>query len=137
YQAGTLSGNPVAVAAGLTTLRLADDAVYARLDAVAAELRSAVGAAFEAAGVPHVVQRAGSLFSVFLGEASARDGVANYAAAQAQDVEGHRRFFHAMLEAGVMLPPSAFEAWFVTAAHDDVAVGRVVAALGPAALAAR
>ena len=110
--------------------------MYARLDAVAAELRAAVGAAFEAAGVPHVVQGAGSLFSVFLGEAPARDGVADYAAAQGQDVEGHRRFFHAMLEAGVMLPPSAFEAWFVTAAHDDAAMGRVLEALPGAARAA-
>ncbi|NCT92125.1 glutamate-1-semialdehyde 2,1-aminomutase [Cellulomonas sp. APG4] len=136
YQAGTLSGNPVAVAAGLATLRLADDAVYARLDATAARLRDAVGHAFAEAGVPHVVQHAGNLFSPFLGEAPARDGVRDYAAAQAQDVAAHRRFFHAMLEAGVALPPSAYEAWFVTAAHDDDALTRILDALPAAARAA-
>jgi glutamate-1-semialdehyde 2,1-aminomutase len=136
YQAGTLSGNPVAVAAGLATLRLADDAVYARLDEAAATLRDAVGHALQEAGVPCAVQHAGNLFSPFLGEGPARDGVQDYAGAQAQDVAAHRRFFHAMLEQGVALPPSAFEAWFVTAAHDDDALGRVVAALPAAARAA-
>src|SRR5690606_40153917 len=71
YQAGTLSGNPVAVAAGLATLRLADEAVYARVDEVSRVLSSAVGSALDAAGVPHRVQRAGSLFSVFFGDLAA------------------------------------------------------------------
>ncbi len=129
YQAGTLSGNPVAVAAGLATLRLADDAVYRRLDEVAEVLRRAVGAALDDAGVPHRVQHAGNLFSVFFGERAAADGVVDYAQAQAQDVFRYPPFFHAMLDAGVSLPPSVFEAWFVSAAHDDAAVSRVLEAL--------
>lgn len=137
YQAGTLSGNPVAVAAGLATLRLADDAVYARLDEVSRVLRDAVGAALDEAGVPYHRGVAGNLFSFFLGEGPARHGVASYAQAQTQDVEAYRRFFHAMLDAGVALPPSAFEAWFVSSAHDDAAVERALAALPAAARAAR
>lgn len=136
YQAGTLSGNPVAVAAGLATLRLADAAVYARMDEVAGVLRAEVHAALGAAGVPHRVQHAGNLFSVFFGADAAAHGVRDYAAAQAQDTAAFTRFFHAMLDAGVALPPSAFEAWFVTAAHDDVAVSRILDALPAAARAA-
>ncbi|UNX54729.1 glutamate-1-semialdehyde 2,1-aminomutase [Georgenia sp. TF02-10] len=136
YQAGTLSGNPLATAAGLATLRLADAAVYARVDAVAVTVAAAVGAALDAAGVAHRVQRAGNLFSVFFGEAAARDGVRSYADAQAQETFRYPPFFHAMLDAGVALPPSLFEAWFVTAAHDDDAVAQVLDALPGAARAA-
>ncbi|WP_278235623.1 glutamate-1-semialdehyde 2,1-aminomutase [Isoptericola sp. AK164] len=136
YQAGTLSGNPVAVAAGLATLRLADELVYERVAQVADTVSSALGEALDAEGVPHRVQRVGSLFSVFFGEAAARDGVASFADAQAQDVFRHRPFFHAMLDAGVNLPPSLFEAWFCSAAHDEDAVGRVLEALPSAARAA-
>lgn len=136
YQAGTLSGNPVAVAAGLATLRLADDAVYARVDEVAGVLSSAVGSALDAAGVAHRVQRAGSLFSVFFGDLAASAGVRDYAQAQAQESFRYRAFFHAMLDAGVNLPPSVFEAWFVSAAHDDTAVARILDALPAAARAA-
>jgi glutamate-1-semialdehyde 2,1-aminomutase len=136
YQAGTLSGNPVAVAAGLATLRLADDAVYTRVTEVAGAVSAALGDALDAEGVPHRVQRVGSLFSVFFGEAAARDGVRSYADAQAQDVFRHKSFFHAMLDAGVNLPPSVFEAWFCSAAHDDDAVGRILDALPAGARAA-
>jgi glutamate-1-semialdehyde 2,1-aminomutase len=136
YQAGTLSGNPVAVAAGLATLRLADDAVYTRVTEVAGAVSAALGDALDAEGVPHRVQRVGSLFSVFFGEAAARDGVRSYADAQAQDVFRHKPFFHAMLDAGVNLPPSVFEAWFCSAAHDDDAVGRILDALPAGARAA-
>ncbi|NMR20000.1 glutamate-1-semialdehyde 2,1-aminomutase [Cellulomonas fimi] len=135
YQAGTLSGNPVATAAGLATLRAADASVYARLDTVAARLGDEVSAALSAQGVAHVVQRAGNLFSVMFGP-DAAGGVRDYAGAQAQDVFRHAPFFHAMLEQGVSLPPSVFEAWFVSAAHDDVALDRVVSALPAAAKAA-
>ncbi|MCT9820609.1 glutamate-1-semialdehyde 2,1-aminomutase [Microbacterium sp. W1N] len=135
YQAGTLSGNPVAVAAGLATLRCADADVYARLATASDALSAAVGAALRAAGVPHVVQRAGTLFSVFFGEA-VTGGVPDYATAQRQDAEAYRRFFHAMLDAGVSLPPSAYEAWFVTAAHDAAVLDEVFAALPAAAAAA-
>ena len=135
YQAGTLSGNPVAVAAGLATLRLADAAVYARLAKASATLSAAVGRALDEASVPHVVQRAGTLFSVFFG-AEVAGGVPDYETAQRQDAAAYGRFFHAMLDAGVSLPPSAFEAWFVTAAHDDEVIGRIVEALPAAARAA-
>jgi glutamate-1-semialdehyde 2,1-aminomutase len=136
YQAGTLSGNPLATAAGLATLRLADDAVYAHVDEVSRVVGDAVGAALDAEGVPHRVQRAGNLFSVMFGEAAARDGVHSYADAQAQDTFRHPPFFHAMLDAGVALPPSVFEAWFLSAAHDDAAVNRILEALPAAAKAA-
>ncbi len=133
YQAGTLSGNPLATAAGLATLRLADDAVYARVDAAADALAAAVTAALAAAGVPHRLQRAGSLFSVFWG---ITDPVLNYADARRQRSDAYAAFFHTMLDAGVALPPSAFEAWFVSAAHDDGVLERVTAALPDAARAA-
>lgn len=134
YQAGTLSGNPLATAAGSTTLALADDAVYARVDEVSAALRAAIGTALDAAGVPHRVQAAGSLFTVFFGDF---DGpIDDYAAAQRQDSAAFARFFHAMLDAGVALPPSGYEAWFLSAAHDDAALGRIVDALPAAARAA-
>ncbi|WP_298941828.1 glutamate-1-semialdehyde 2,1-aminomutase [uncultured Microbacterium sp.] len=135
YQAGTLSGNPVAVAAGLATLRLADDDVYARVSAASEVVSGAVSAALWTAGVPHVVQRAGTLFSVFFG-AEVAGGVPDYATAQRQDSAAYGRFFHAMLDAGVSLPPSAYEAWFLTAAHDDEALSQVLAALPVAAAAA-
>ena len=134
YQAGTLSGNPLATAAGSTTLALADDAVYARVDEVSAALRAAIGVALDAAGVPHRVQAGGSLFTVFFGDF---DGpIDDYAAAQRQDSAAFARFFHAMLDAGVALPPSGYEAWFLSAAHDDAALGRIVDALPAAARAA-
>lgn len=135
YQAGTLSGNPVAVAAGLQTLRLLDDGVYAAVDAAAATLSTEVASALDAAGVPFVIQSAGNLFSVFFGP-DVVGGVPDYDTALRQETFRYAAFFHAMLEAGVSLPPSAFEAWFLTAAHDDAALERIVAALPSAAQAA-
>jgi glutamate-1-semialdehyde 2,1-aminomutase len=132
YQAGTLSGNPVAVAAGIATLRLADAAVYDRLNATADVLSNAVSAALSAESVEHVVQRAGNLFSfAFLGQAPR-----NYDEVKAQQAFRYPPFFHAMLDAGVSLPPSVFEAWFVSAAHDSTAVDRILSALPAAAKAA-
>ena len=95
-----------------------------------------MGSALDAAGVPHRVQRAGSLFSVFFGDLAASAGVRDYAQAQAQETFRYRAFFHAMLDAGVSLPPSVFEAWFVSAAHDDAAVSRILDAFPAAARAA-
>jgi glutamate-1-semialdehyde 2,1-aminomutase len=132
YQAGTLSGNPVAVAAGLASLRAATDEVYRTLDRVAAEIGRLAGEALSAAGVPHRVQYAGNLFSVFFAE----DPVIDFARAQAAETFRYGPFFHAMLDAGVYLPPSAFEAWFVGAAHDDEAIERIAAALPAAAASA-
>jgi glutamate-1-semialdehyde 2,1-aminomutase len=134
YQAGTLSGNPVATTAGLATLRLATDEVYAHLDSAAATLSGAVGEQLTRAGVPHVVQSGGNMFSVFF---TADAGpVRDYAAAQRQDTEVYKAFFHAMLDRGVYLPPSAFEAWFLSAAHDERALQHVIDALPAAANAA-
>lgn len=132
YQAGTLSGNPVATAAGLTQLRLLDEAAYARLDATAREVQGLVTQALAKEGVAHRVQSAGNMFSVFFTDADVTD----YAAARAQDTFRFTAFFHAMLERGVYLPPSVFEAWFLSTAHDDRAVERIAAALPAAARAA-
>lgn len=136
YQAGTLSGNPVATAAGLATLRLADAAVYSRVDEASARLRDAVTKALANAGVPHALQWAGSLFSVTFGARAAQSGVRDYASVQASEHWRYKPFFHALLDAGVSAPPSPFEAWFVSAAHDDEALGRVEDALPAAAHAA-
>ena len=132
YQAGTLSGNPVAVAAGLAQLRLCTDEVYSQLDKTAAAIATAAADALTAEGVPHRLNTAGNLFSIFFTDAD----VVDYVTARQQDVGRYAEFFHAMLDRGVHLPPSAFEAWFVGAAHDDGAVERVVAALPAAARAA-
>lgn len=136
YQAGTLSGNPVATAAGLATLQLATDDVYARLDAAARRLAAEVSAALSAQGVPHVVQFAGTMFSVFFTADPAVTRVLDYDGARAQDLPAFAAFFHAMLGQGVYLPPSAFETWFVSVAHDDAALDQVVTALPAAARAA-
>jgi glutamate-1-semialdehyde 2,1-aminomutase len=135
YQAGTLSGNPVATAAGLATLRACTPEVYDLVDAAAGRLADAVTAALTAVGVPHVVQSAGSMFSVFFSDGAAAP-VRNYDDARRQDLGAFRAFFHAMLDRGAYLPPSAFEAWFLSAAHDDAALDRVVDALPVAAAAA-
>ena len=132
YQAGTLSGNPIATACGLATLQACTPEVYARVDAAAAQVGSLVTEALSAAGVAHRLQVAGNLFSVFFTE----DAVVDYADARSQAAYRYGPFFHAMLDAGVSLPPSAFEAWFVSAAHDDEALTRVAAALPRAAQAA-
>ena len=132
YQAGTLSGNPVAVAAGLATLRAADDAVYAQLDANAARLGGLLGDALTAAGVPHRVQYAGNLLSVFFTGSEVLD----YAAAQASATWRFPAFFHALLDRGVYPPPSAYEAWFVSTALDDDAWQTIADALPAAAQAA-
>ncbi|MFN8074926.1 MAG: glutamate-1-semialdehyde 2,1-aminomutase [Kineosporiaceae bacterium] len=140
YQAGTLSGNPIATAAGLATLQACTPEVYAHLEATAATLSGAASAALTDAGVAHVVQHAGSMFSVFLldrdAAAEGLSEVGDYTAAKRQDLEAFKAFFHAMLDQGVYLPPSAFEAWFVSAAHDGDAVEAVLAALPAAAAAA-
>jgi glutamate-1-semialdehyde 2,1-aminomutase len=132
YQAGTLSGNPVAVAAGLTSLRLADDAVYAALDENAQTIGAMASQALTAAGVAHQVQYAGNLLSVFFAAAPVRD----LTDAQAAETWRYKAFFHAMLDAGVYLPPSAFEAWFVNTAMDEAALQQIEAALPAAARAA-
>ncbi|HET7682990.1 MAG TPA: glutamate-1-semialdehyde 2,1-aminomutase [Marmoricola sp.] len=133
YQAGTLSGNPIATAAGLATLRLATEDVYRHVDEVAATISAAADEALTAAGVPHLLQSNGNMFSVFF---TGADAVRDFDDANDQDVAAFSRFFTAMLDRGVYLPPSAFEAWFCSAAHDDRAVEHVLDALPAAARAA-
>ncbi|MFI1681307.1 glutamate-1-semialdehyde 2,1-aminomutase [Streptomyces sp. NPDC020607] len=132
YQAGTLSGNPVATAAGLAQLRLLDDAAYVKVDAVSAELRSLVTEALSKEGVAHRLQNASNMFSVFFTDREVRD----YEGAKAQESFRFTAFFHSMLSQGVYLPPSAFESWFVSTAHDERAIERIAAALPGAARAA-
>jgi glutamate-1-semialdehyde 2,1-aminomutase len=135
YQAGTLSGNPVATTAGLATLQLSDEQAYARVDAAAATVQRLASAALTEAGVPHVAQSAGNLFSLFFVDDDTTE-VLDFDGAQRQALHRFRAFFHAMLAAGVYLPPSAYEAWFVSAVHDDAALDRIASALPGAALAA-
>ena len=132
YQAGTLSGNPMATLAGLTTLRLLDADVYAGLDATAATIGRLASQALTAAGVAHRLATAGNLFSVFFVDADVRD----YQDARRQEVFRYAAFFQVMLAHGVYLPPSAYEAWFVSAAHDQAVVDRIAEALPFAARAA-
>ena len=136
YQAGTLSGNPLATAAGLATLQLADDAVYASVAEHAQAIGELVSAALSEQGVPHRVQRAGSLFSLMFGQQAAARGVSDYEAARAQETWRYGPYFHAFLEAGVSLPPSVFEAWFVSAAHGEAELEAIAAAAPAAARAA-
>ncbi len=132
YQAGTLSGNPVAVAAGLATLQACGREVYAAVDRAAAAVGRLLDEALTKEGVPHRVQSAGNLFSVFF----TAEEVVDYAGARAQQAFRYPPFFHALLARGVYPPPSAFEAWFVSAAHDEAAIDRIADALPEAVRAA-
>ena len=133
YQAGTLSGNPVAVAAGLATLRAADDAVYAALNRNADRLVELLHDALAEAGVPHAIPRGGNFLSVFFGDRPVTD----FASAKASQTWRYPPFFHALLDGGVYPPPSAFETWFVSAVLDEEAFQRIETALPAAAEAAR
>lgn len=138
YQAGTLSGNPLAMAAGVATLDAlaADDgAAYQGLDSAAAALASGLSEAALAAGCPVHLTRVGSMLCVFF-VARPGDTVSDYASATACRTDRFAAFFGAMLDGGVMLAPSAFEAWFVSTVHDDEAIAATVAAAGPAFAAA-
>lgn len=134
YQAGTLSGNPIAMAAGLATLKAADASVYRAIDQRSAQLQAELKSVFDAAGVDHSIQTAGNLFSVAFGTSQA--GVHNYADIKASQTFRYNAFFHSMLNSGVYLPPSAFEAWFLSASHDDAAMDLIFSALPDAAQAA-
>jgi glutamate-1-semialdehyde 2,1-aminomutase len=133
YQAGTLSGNPLATAAGLATLRECTADVYARVDQAACAVAKLTAEALTGAGVPFRLQEAGSLFSFFLG---VDEPVRDFGVARGQSSAAYAAFFHAMLDAGVYLPPSPFEAWFLSAAHDDAAVNCIASALPSASRAA-
>jgi glutamate-1-semialdehyde 2,1-aminomutase len=126
YQAGTLSGNPLAVAAGLATLDLLEkDGSYERLEELGRRLGDGLAQALAGNGC---VQRVGSMLTLFFGVA----GVADYDDALSLDAEAYGRFFHAMLDRGVWLPPSGYEAWFVSTVHSDEHVDRAVEAAGGA-----
>jgi len=132
YQAGTLSGNPVAVAAGTATLRLATPEVYHRLNLTAETISEAAGDALFNEGVDHVIQRAGNLFSIVFSPSVP----SNYADVKAQQAFRYPAFFHSMLDSGISLPPSVFESWFVSAAMGDTSISRILDALPTAAKAA-
>jgi glutamate-1-semialdehyde 2,1-aminomutase len=132
YQAGTLSGNPVATAAGLATLELCDEQLYRTLNTRAGEVAHAVSSALTSSGVAHQVQNAGNLFSIFF----TKEIVLNFETAQRQDTKAFAAFFHSMLDNGVSLPPSSFEAWFVSGAHTDRDIEEISAAARIAAKAA-
>ena len=120
YQAGTLSGNPVAMAAGLATLQLVQQAgFHDRLERTTARLLNGLKERAQAANVPLTTNQVGSMFGIFFTQA---ESVSRFADVSACDLPRFQRFFHAMLERGVYLAPSAFEAGFVSSAHDDDAI---------------
>ena len=126
YQAGTLSGNPVAMAAGLKTLELIDDdGFWAALSAKTKKLVDGMAGAAAAAGVPLATECLGGMFGAVFTDA---DTVRTYADVAAADVDRFRTFFHGMLEEGIYLAPSAFEAGFVSAAHSDADLDATIAA---------
>ncbi len=134
YQAGTLSGNPLAVAAGLATLRaLREGDVYRRLDSLGAELERGLVAAAGKAGVPFTVNRVGSMLTGFFTDKPVTD----YATAKRSDAARYGRFFHAMLARGVFLAPSQFEAAFVSLAHRDADIVAAAEAAAQSIAAAR
>ena len=124
YQAGTLSGNPLATAAGLATLALLDDDAYARLHAVSATLADGLRAAADSAGVPVQLSRTTGLLTLFFSD----EPVTDYEGAKAADADRYATFCRAMLDRGVYLPPSQFEAWFPSLAHTDAQVERTLTA---------
>jgi glutamate-1-semialdehyde 2,1-aminomutase len=126
YQAGTLSGNPLAVAAGLATLRELDADAYARLGALTDRL--AAGLREAAADLPLQLDGAPGLLTLFFSD----EPVVDFATASACDLEAHARFCRAMLDRGIYPPPSQFEAWFVSLAHDEETIDRTAEAAGEA-----
>ena len=123
YQAGTLSGNPVAMAAGIATLdELTKPGVYERLQAKTDRLADGVLGVFGKAGVPAVVNRACGLMTVFF----TGNEVTDMGSASATDREAFGAFFHGMIDNGVYLPPSQFEAWFVSTAHSDADIAETL-----------
>lgn len=132
YQAGTLSGNPLATAAGIATLTLADDEVYAAVDRAANALSDGLSQSLTSAGVAHTIQKVGSLFSILFSD----DPAGSYDDVIAQDQFRYAPFFHSLLSSGIHLPPSVFEAYFVSATHDEEIIARILDAAPEAARAA-
>jgi glutamate-1-semialdehyde 2,1-aminomutase len=129
FQAGTLSGNPLATAAGLAALSMLDRGAYEQLHATAERLGAGLQSAFDAAGIPAVVPVIGSLVGLHL----AADPAYDYASAKTTDVDRYRRFFHAMLSRGVAMAPGAYEIMFPGLSHDDAVVDAIITAAHAAA----
>jgi glutamate-1-semialdehyde 2,1-aminomutase len=126
YQAGTLSGNPVAVTAGLTTLRVLErDKPYAELERRTNWLTDAIADAARAFNIPVQINRIASMFTAFFTD----QPVTDYASAKRSDTKRFARFFHALLQQGVFLPPSQFEAAFLSVAHSDEVLAQVAEAM--------
>lgn len=124
YQAGTLSGNPIAMTAGLRTLRAIDAPAYAQLEARGAQLEAGLRAALDETGVAAQLHRVGSMWTLFF----AAQPVTDYASAKRSDTGAFARFFHAMLERGIYLPPSQFEAAFISLAHSEADIDNTIVA---------
>ena len=125
YQAGTLSGNPVAMAAGKKTLQMLQrPGVYDGLESSGRQLALGLQQAFDQAETPLTINRVGSAMTLFFN----RREVTGWESVSASDKEGFARFFHHMLEEGVYLPPSPFEAFFVSTAHNDIDIQATIAA---------
>lgn len=133
YQAGTLSGNPLAMAAGYAALSGLTPEVYAKLESLGARLEKGLSQACAVANVNAHVQRVGSMISVFFTD----DPVSNFDEAQTTDRPFFGRLFHAMLDRGIYLPPSALEAWFLSASHTDENIDRTVEVFAEALKAAK
>ncbi len=125
FQAGTLSGNPLATAAGIATLRILRDAPpYERLERLAGQLADGLQAAAREAGVPHTLARVGSMLTLFFGS----DAVIDWPSASRADTASYARYFWGLVGRGVYMPCSQFEALFVSAAHTEADITSTVAA---------
>jgi glutamate-1-semialdehyde 2,1-aminomutase len=129
YQAGTLSGNPLATAAGLAALDLLDEQAYAQLETTAQRLADGIAKAFADAGLAALTPLESTLVGIYLGS----DAPTDYVTAQRTDVSLYATFFHALLAEGVAIAPGAYEVLFPGLAHTDAVVDEVVAAVGRAA----
>jgi glutamate-1-semialdehyde 2,1-aminomutase len=126
YQAGTLSGNPVCVAAGIATLKLLKSQnPYARLDRMTKQLCSRISQTLQKAGVPHTINRIGSMFTLFFNP----HPVTDYASATKSDTDRYAKYFKVMLKAGIYLPPSQFEACFISTEHNQKDLNKTVTAV--------
>lgn len=127
YQAGTLSGNPLAMAAGIATLSILKNNtfIYHQLEQTTSSLASGLKNAFSSKGIPVVINQLGSMISVFFSEHPVR----NFEEAAATDIPLFNRFFHHMLDQGIYLPPAAFESWFVSAAISDAEIEKTIQAI--------
>jgi len=124
YQAGTLSGNPLAMAAGYTTLSLLTPAVYERLEQLSVRLQLGLAANAEKHGIPSTINRVGSMVCPFFTDTH----IINYETAKTSDLERFKAYFAAMLDLGVSIAPSQFEGMFVSAAHDESTIDATIAA---------